>query len=102
MLRYLILIAVVVGGLSVLRGVDGAFKGGIKTDLPGLETPPEFMKGVMGGAVKVVSGAVLGVTEGISKQVSETIEKKATYEVMKNFNNLGEKEKEVLKNAICK
>lgn len=89
-------------GLSVLRGVNGAFKAeSASTSLPGFETPPEFMKSITSGAAGVVSGVVLGVTNSISKQVSDSIENKATDEVTKNFNNLGEKEKEILKNAIC-
>lgn len=100
-LRYLVLAGVVIIGLSVVRGVGGAFKEEKMTSLPGLESPPEFMRNLTSGAAGVVSGAVLGVANGISKNVSDTIERKATDEVTKNFNNLGEKEKEILKRAIC-
>ena len=108
-LRYLILALVVVVGFSVLRGVGGAFKPeggssvlGANVSVPGFESPPEFVKNVTNKAAGFVSGTILKVADSISNQVSSSIENKATEEVTKNFNNLGEKEKEILKNAICK
>lgn len=96
-LRYLVLAGVIVVGLSVLRGVTGAFKEDKLVNLPGLESPVGFVNDIAKGA----AGVVLGIANNISGQVSETIENKATEEVTKNFNNLGEKEKEILRKAIC-
>jgi catabolite regulation protein CreA len=107
-LRYLILGILIVVAISALKGVGGAFKGqenslvlGSNVSVPGFESPPEFVKNVTSKAAIFVSGAVDGVVNSISDQVSSSIENKATTEVMKNFNNLGDKEKEILKNAIC-
>lgn len=107
-LRYLILALVVVVGISVLKGVGGAFKGeestsilGSSVSVPGFESPPEFVKNVTNKTAGFVSGMVMGAVNSISDQVSSSIENKASAEVMKNFNNLGDKEKEILKNAIC-
>lgn len=106
--RYLILALVVVVLLSVLKGVGGAFRGGggamvlgDSVSVPGFESPPQFLKNVSSMASGFVSATLLGVTNSISSHVSSSIEDKATEEVMKNFNNLGDKEKEILRNAIC-
>jgi hypothetical protein len=44
---------------------------------------------------------VLGNSGNISGEVARQIENRATSEVMKNFNQLGEKERGILKKAIC-
>lgn len=104
-LRFVILGAVVVVIFSVLRGLGGSYKGedaSINVSLPGFESPPQFAKEFSSKAGEIVGSVLGGVSDSISQKVSDTVQTKATEEVTKNFQNLSDKEKEIIKNAICR